>query len=125
VENRSKPGASELFSPHLKNGVVVQVAAASEYPTLDDFRRAILALPLEIKVDPLPAVCFRSLRGKALEFTCGQIAGVDGAALDYEHWPLFGGPFLEAAVDSEQLTLKYGKMRRKLDFRNVTVTDMQ
>ena len=32
-------------------------------------------------------------------------------------------PFLEAAVDSERLTLKYGDMRRVLDFRSLTVTD--
>ena len=50
---------------------------------------------------------------------------VNGAPLDYAHWPLFGGPFVEAAVDSEQLILKYGKMRRTLDFRRLTVTDTQ
>ena len=48
---------------------------------------------------------------------------MNGAALDYAHWPLFGGPFVEAAVDSEQLTLKYRGMRRVLDFRTLTVTD--
>jgi hypothetical protein len=48
---------------------------------------------------------------------------VNDVALDYEHWPLFGGPFVEAAVDSEQLTLKYGSMRRVLDFRTLTATD--
>ena len=118
-------GGKRMFGPYLKNGIVVQVAAASEYPNLDAFRRAILALPLETKIDPVPSVRFHSLRGKTLEFTYGQTPRVDGAALDYEHWPLFGGPFMEAAVDSEQLTLKYGKMRRKLDFRNLSVTDSQ
>jgi hypothetical protein len=116
-------GGKRLFSPYLKNGVVVQVAAASEYQSLDAFRRAILALPLDFKTGPVPSVRFQSLRGKALEFTYGQTPRVNGTPLDYEHWPLFGGPFVEAAVDSEQLTLKYGKMRRKLDFRTLTVTD--
>ena len=68
---------------------------------------------------------FRSLRGKMLEFTYGQTPMVNGVAVDYAHWPLFGGPFVEAAVDSEQLILKYGKMRRTLDFRRLTVTDTQ
>jgi hypothetical protein len=40
-----------------------------------------------------------------------------------EHWPLFGGLFVEALMDSEQLVLKHGRMRRTLDFRNLTVTD--
>ncbi len=116
-------GGNRLFSPYLKNGIIVQVAPASGYPDLDAFRRAILALPLEFKTDPTPQVRFRTLRGKTMEFTYGQTPRLDGRPLDYAHWPLFGGPFVEAAVDSEQLTLKYGNMRRILDFRNLTVKD--
>jgi hypothetical protein len=48
---------------------------------------------------------------------------VNGAPLDYAAWPLFGGPFVEAAVDSQRLLLKYGSMRRTLDFRTLTVID--
>ncbi len=111
-------GGKRLFSPWLKNGMVVQVAARAEFKDAEAFRQAILALPLEFKLSPLPTVRFRSLRGKSLSFTYGQ-------TLDRSHWPLFGGPYVEAAVDSEQLTLKYGKMRRVLDFRRLTVTDTQ
>jgi hypothetical protein len=103
--------------------MVVQVAARSEYQDLESFRRAVLALPLEFHLTPIPSVRFRSLRGKALEFSYGEAPRVNGVAVDYAHWPLFGGPFVEAAVDSEQLTLKYGTMRRTLDFRLLTVTD--
>jgi hypothetical protein len=39
------------------------------------------------------------------------------------NWPLFGGPFVEAPVDSEQLILKHGQMLRTLDFRRLTVTN--
>ena len=101
--------------------MVVQVAARSEYADMDAFKRAILALPLEVKLDPTPSVRFRSLRGKMLSFTYGQTPSVNGSQLDYAHWPLFGGPYVEAAVDSEQLILKYGNMRRTLDFRRLTV----
>jgi hypothetical protein len=116
-------GGKRMFSPYLKNGMVVQVAAASEYADMDAFRRAILALPLEMKIEPVPEVRFRSLRGRTMEFTYGQTPRVDGRALDYAHWPLFGGPFVEAGVDSERLVLKYGNMRRTLDFRTLSVTD--
>ncbi len=109
-------GGRRLFSPSLQNGIVVQVAPRSEYKDAQAFREAILSLPLEFRLSPLPTVRFRSLRGKNLSVTYGQ-------TLDRSHWPLFGGPFVEAAVDSEQLTLKYGKMRRVLDFRRLTVTD--
>src|SRR5450432_2324003 len=43
-------GGRRLFSPYLKNGMVVQVAARSEYPNMDAFRRAILALKLEFEL---------------------------------------------------------------------------
>jgi hypothetical protein len=116
-------GGRRLFSPYLKNGMVVQVAARSEYADLDAFRRAILALPLEFTLAPVPSVRFRSLRGKRLAFTYGQVPTVDGTPLNYAGWPLFGGPFVQAAVDSERLTLRHGTMRRTLDFRRLTVTD--
>jgi len=118
-------GDRRLFSPYLKNGVVVQVAARSEFGDLESFRRAILALPLEFHLEPTPSVSFRSLRGRQLDFTWGQTPRVNQAAVDYDHWPLFGGPFVEAAVDSGQLILKYGTMRRTLDFHRLTVTDLQ
>jgi hypothetical protein len=116
-------GGRRLFSPYLKNGMVVQVAARSEFADMGAFQKAILALPLEFHLDGAPAVRFRSLRNRTLAFTYGETPRIDGAPLDYEHWPLFGGPFVEAAVDSEQLVLKYGSMRRTLDFRRLTVTD--
>lgn len=110
-------GGRRLFSPYLNNGVVVQVAAASEFTGLDAFRQAILALPLEFHLEPRPSVRFQSLRGRRLEFTYGETPRIDGRPLDYDSWPLFGGPFLEAAVDSQELLMKHGSLRRKLDFR--------
>jgi hypothetical protein len=101
-------GGQRLFSPYLKNGMVVQVAARPEYRDMETFRRAILALKLAFKLTPTPSVSFESLRGKTLDFTYGQTPRVDGTPLDYSRWPLFGGPFVEAAVNSEQLVLKHG-----------------
>jgi hypothetical protein len=116
-------GGRRMFSPYLKNGMVVQVASRAEFSDLEAFRRAILALPFEKRLDPTPSVRFRSLRGRALEFTYGQAGRVNGTPVDYSGWPLFGGPFLEAAVDSQKLTMKFGGMRRVLDFVALTITD--
>jgi hypothetical protein len=98
---------------------VVQVAARTEFADIQAFRRAILALPLEFSLDGTATVRFRSLRGKTLEFTYGK------PPLDYSRWPLFGGPFLEAAKDSQVLVMKYHNLRRTLDFRTLTITDGQ
>lgn len=112
-------GGRRLFSPYRKNGVILQVAAASEYSSMAQFQNAIVALPLEVRMEPVPSVRFRSLRGTDMRFTYGR------DPLDYSKWPLFGGPLLEAAVDSEQLILKYGSRRRVLDFHSLTVFDSQ
>jgi hypothetical protein len=116
-------GGQRLFSPYLKNGAIVQAAPVADYPNLESFQRAILALPLTFALEPTPKVTFRSLSGRSLAFTYGQTPTVDGRALDYANWPLFSGPFLEAAPGSKRLTLKHGTLRRTLDFTANTVTD--
>lgn len=118
-------GGQRLFSPYLKNGAVVQVAPASEHATLEDFQRAILALPLSFELEPTPKVEFRSLRGRTLRFTVGQAPAVDGRPLDYANWPLFSGPFLEAAPGSKTLTIRHGNLGRILDFNTNTVRDVR
>jgi hypothetical protein len=118
-------GGRRLFSPYLKNGFVVQVAAASEFPDLASFGKAILALPLELRVDPVPTVRFRSLRGTNIEFTYGSTPRLNGRQIDRDHWPLFGGPFVEAEVDSQKMIVKHGALRRTLDFKNLTSVDSQ
>jgi hypothetical protein len=107
----------------LKNGFVVQVAARSEFADIAAFRAAILRLPFEARLQPRPSVRMQSLRGSKLEFTYGETPVRDGKMVDYAAWPLFGGPFLEADVDSERLVLKYGRRRRTLDFRTLTAVD--
>ena len=62
-------------------------------------------------------------RRRDLEFAWGKTPTVNGKLLNYAAWPLFGGPFAEAAMDSERLVLKHGKLRRTLDFRTLTVRD--
>ena len=108
-------GGRRLFSPYLKNGIVVQVAARSEFADLQAFRKAILALSAGIlAVGHSPTVRFQSLRGRTLEFTYGT------PPVDYSRWPLFGGPFLESAKDSEVLVMKYRNQHRTLDFRTLS-----
>lgn len=109
-------GGRRMVSPYLKNGAIVQVAAASEFPDSNAFRQAILALPLRFSVHGTPRVEFRSLRGRDLKVSYDQ-------PIDSSKWPLFGGPFLQAAVDSEQLVMRHGDLRRTLDFKKLTIVE--
>lgn len=112
-----------LVSPHLQNGAVVQVAPASEYDSFDAFEEAVRALPLEAATDPVPRVAFTSLRGDRIEMTYGDVPIINGDEVDYDHWPLFEGPFLEAAEGSGTLSMRYGPWQRTLDFNTLTRED--
>jgi len=107
-------GGKRLFSPHLKNGTVVQAASASEFANLEEFRQAILRLPLEFKLDPVPSVRFRTLRGSQLSFTYGE-------RRDFSSWKLFDGPFMQSDRGSRRLELRHSGLRRVLDFSTLTV----
>jgi hypothetical protein len=48
---------------------------------------------------------------------------VGGEAVDYGSWPLYGGPFMGSERGSGRLELRYGPMRRVLDFDALTVSD--
>ena len=116
-------GGRRLFSPYLKNGILVQVAAASEFKSYEAFQSAILKLPFSFEITGTPSVRFHSLRGREIQVSYGSVPRVDGRAIEYDRWPLFGGPFLQADVDSEQLVMTYGSMRRILDFKALHVND--
>jgi hypothetical protein len=112
-----------LVSPHLKNGTIVQAAAVSEFASFDAFKAAIIALPLEFKLEPTPTVKMRTLRGKDIVVTYGAAPVVDGYVLDYTKWKLFEGPYLNAEKGSRKLTLTHGHLQRVLDFNTLKITD--
>lgn len=105
-------GGRRLLSPHLHNGTILQAASASEFPDFEAFRRAILALPLDFQLDPVPTVRFRSLRGRNLHFTYGQ-------PRDFSQWKLFDSPYLQSAPGGRLLTVTHGSQRYTIDLRSL------
>jgi len=116
-------GDRRLFSPHLKNGTIVQAASASEFKSFDDFKRAIIALPLQFKLEPVPTVTFTTLRGTVMACTYGEAPVINGHRLDYSKWKLFEGPYLNSEKGSRKLTLTHGASERILDFNTLTIAD--
>lgn len=112
-----------LQSPHLRNGTIVQAAAASEFADFAAFQAAVRALPLEFRLEPRPTVAFTTLRGRRIEFTYGETPRIDGRPVDYAAWPLFGGPYLNAPRGSRRLVVTHGSLERVLDFNTLTATD--
>lgn len=109
-------GGRRLYSPYRKNGAIVQVASAREFPDFRAFVEAITALPLEVALEPVPAVRFRSLRGAELNFTWGQ-------PRDWSRWKRFDSPHVQSERGSRLLVLRHGDLRRTLDFRNLRIAE--
>jgi len=105
-----KDGGRRLYSPHLKNGTILQAASAAEFPDFDAFRSAILALPLEVRMSPAPSVQFRSLRGHAFHCTYG-------APRDFSKRKMFEGPFLNS--DGGRLLLTHGSLQYDVDLSDL------
>ncbi len=116
-------GGKRLYSPHAKNGTIIQAASAAEFKSWDAFRQAMRALPLEISMDAQPRVWMKTLRGNEVFFEYDGIPMVNGKQVDYAAWPLFESPFMEAAPGSRKLTLRHGDMERVLDFDHVERID--
>jgi len=111
-----------LHSPYLKNGAVVQVAQASDHVSFEAFKDAILALPIETRIeDGKPLAQFTTLHGDVLYFKYDSTPTVNGTAINYADWPLYSGPFVNAAPDSRELILTHGDQRRVLNFANLTI----
>ena len=119
---KDEDGDWRMFSPHLQNGAVVQVAPATEY-SWENFKQAVRALHLEKSMQPKPGVRFTSLRVARLEFVYDETPRVNGVEIDYENWPLFQGPFMFSKKGSRKLLLRHGKLRRELDFEKVKMRD--
>ncbi|MDP2137829.1 MAG: hypothetical protein Q8J74_08240, partial [Candidatus Didemnitutus sp.] len=120
---RRDTGDQRLYSPHLKNGTIVQAASVDEFADFAGFQAAIRALPLTFALEPVPTVKFTTLRGKAVVCSYGSAPIVDGQPVDYTKWKLFEGPYLNAEMGSRRLTLTHGRLERVLDFNNLTITD--
>jgi photosystem II stability/assembly factor-like uncharacterized protein len=121
--NKLDNGGRELFSPHLRNGAIVQTADRAEFRSFDGFKARIRALRVSKTLKPTPTVDFVSLRGRRLQFTFGQTPSIAGKPLDYANWPPFDGPSVKQAPGARRLELRHEKIRRVLDFDNLTIIE--
>ncbi len=117
-------GGKVLVSPHVKNGTILQAAAADEFASFAAFQAAVVALPLAFDLTATPTVKFMTLRGRKIDFRYGSIPAIDGQLVDYDGWKLFEGPHLNSDLGSRVLTITHGRQGRVLDFNTLSITDM-
>lgn len=116
-------GGKRLFSPHRKNGTILQAASADAFESWEAFKRAVRALPLETRREPTPRVAFTTLRGREVVFEFDKVPVVDGEPVNYADWPLFESPYLHAEPHSRKLRMTHGSLERVLDFDQLKIKD--
>jgi hypothetical protein len=67
-------------------------------------------------------VQYTTLGNDRMKFTFPDRRVLNGKPVDLSKTPLFGGPYLHAAVGSQKLLVTYGKQKLDLDFRKLTIT---
>ena len=108
-----------LRSNFLRNGCIVEVVDADDYPSFKEFQRRI-KLNL-INVDHLDRnfeVSYTNLTGDRMSFTYGGQRLLNGNSIDFKSYKLFNGPFLKAELGSGTLEMRYKEMKFFLDFNN-------
>jgi hypothetical protein len=116
-------GGKRLYSPHRQNGTLLQPASADDFESWEAFKDAVRALPLEVETEESPSVSFTTLSGAVIETAYGKAPTVDGFPVDFDAWPLFKSPYLEAAEGSNTLLMRHGNLERFLDFNELKITD--
>ncbi len=116
-------GHQVFVSEASQNGYVAQFASIDDFADIEAFMTAVKALPLSISLSPKASVEFTALDGTVMTGTYGETPAINGEPLDYAHWPLYEGPFLNAERGANVLHLRHDSESRILDFRNATVTE--
>jgi len=93
-----------LIFPGRRTGFVLETADADRYPTMEAFRKAVLAgaAPDTSRLADRLAVSYRTLAGRAIAMRFDDAAGqpavsIDGKAVSYADWPVYDGPYLKLA----------------------------
>ncbi|NLP12227.1 hypothetical protein GX408_17650 [bacterium] len=111
-----------LRSWPLQNGYVIQVGSLSENGSFDAFCRAVAETkPVAVLQPGRVSVDYRTWDGRRMEFAYPDQRKLNGQKVAYEQFKLFDGPFLQAEVDSEMLTMRYGGKTRIYNFKTMTI----
>lgn len=113
-----------LKSNGLKNGCVVEVASADEYPSFEAFqsKMKVSRIDFDESGKGLMVSYVRTL-GDTLRFAYDGKREVNGKEIVLGNHKLFDNPFLQADVGSERITMIYGNKERVLDFKKATIRE--
>ena len=113
-----------LRSHQLQNGYVIEVRSQTESGSFAAFQEKLRAQRPVARLQPQKvAVNYTNLAGAKMSFAFPDTRQLNGKPVDLTKYKLFAGPFLNAEVGSEKLTMSYKTKRRVLDFKSLQVTE--
>ncbi len=113
-----------LRSHKLQNGYVVEVRSQAEAGSFAAFQEKLRARTPKANLQPNSvSVDYTTLDGAKMYFAFPEVRQLNGKPVDLTKYKLFEGPFLNAEVGSEKLTMTYKNKRRVLDFKKLTIEE--
>jgi hypothetical protein len=111
-------------APAGQNGQVVEVRSQAEIGSFEAFQQKIrMHIPKANLRPNAVSVDYTTLDGDKMNFAFPEMRQLNGKSVDLTKYKLFEGPFLNAEVGSEKLTMTYKNKRRVLDFKKLTITE--
>ena len=95
--------------------VIIEVARKADFSTLDDFRKAVLALPLKLESNVLT---YTGLSGDRFTFFTDQSQPplVNGRSVDYSPSKVYDSPFVQSDWDSGVVNIQKGGRKLVINF---------
>lgn len=120
----SLAGNYRLRSHKLQNGYVIEVSSAAEMGSFDKFRAQLTKRVPKATMKPGSVSAeYKTITGNTMKFSFPDGRTLDGKKIDLTKTKLFEGPYLNAEVGSQKLTITYKNSKRVLDFKTLRVTE--
>ncbi len=117
-------GNWRLRSHKLQNGYVVEVRSKEEIGSFERFRALLRKRTPKAQLAPgRVSVDYTTIDGARMEFSYPDTRKLNNRIVDLSKTKLFDGPYLNAEVGSERLTITHRKTKRILDFKKLTITE--
>jgi hypothetical protein len=124
LERVKETGNWRLRSHKLQNGYVIEVRSKDEIGSFDRFKSELRShVPKAMLKPGSVSVRYSTLGGDKMDFAFPEKRALNGNPQDLSKTKLFDGPFLNAEVGSEKLTITYKTRKLVLDFKAVKITE--
>lgn len=118
---REEETCTRLRSPYLKNGLVTEVADASDFASWQEFKNKILRSNLDLsELDSNVEVAYVTSSGDKMWFRFPDHRVLNGNKIDLSKTPLFESPYLNG--NDQVLTVNHDGEELIVDFKKDTIT---